>query len=76
MNASSFAIACVFNTIVVSRILAVDSSSAEGVIHAGTRLMRNGGGPGGGCASKPVGTYPHLLMVSVGSPIAVPSLTR
>jgi hypothetical protein len=35
---------------------------------------RNGGGPGGGCARRPVGTHLHLLVV--GNPIAVPCLAR
>jgi hypothetical protein len=42
----------------------------------GARRRRSGGGPGGGCARMPVGTHPHLLVVGVGSPIAVPYLVR
>jgi hypothetical protein len=41
-----------------------------------TARRRSSGGPGGGCARMPVGTHPHLLVVGVGNPIAVPSLAR
>jgi hypothetical protein len=33
-------------------------------------------GPGGGCARRPVGTYPYLHAVGAGNPIAVPGLAR
>jgi hypothetical protein len=34
----------------------------------------NGGGPGGGCARKPVRTHSHFLVVGFGSPTNVPCL--
>jgi hypothetical protein len=42
----------------------------------GTRRGRIGGGPGGGCARRPVGTYLYLHAVGAGNPIAVLSLAR
>jgi hypothetical protein len=40
------------------------------------RQWRSGGGPGGGCARKPVGTYLYLHAVGAGNLVAVPSLAR
>jgi hypothetical protein len=42
----------------------------------GARRRRGGGGPGEGCARRPVGTYLYLHAVGAGNPIAVPSLAR
>jgi hypothetical protein len=42
----------------------------------GARRRRRGGGPGEGCARRPVGTYLYLHAVGVGNPIAVPCLAR
>jgi hypothetical protein len=37
---------------------------------------RRSGGPGGGCARRPVGTYLYLHAVGAGNPVAVPGLAR
>jgi hypothetical protein len=42
----------------------------------GARRRRSGGGPGGRCARKPVGTYVYLHAVGAGNPIAVLGLAR
>jgi hypothetical protein len=42
----------------------------------GARRRRSGGGPGKGCARKPIGTYLYLLAVGAGNPVAVPCLAR
>jgi hypothetical protein len=42
----------------------------------GARRRRSGGGPGGGCARMPVGTYPHLLVAGAGNYIAVSRMAR
>jgi hypothetical protein len=42
----------------------------------GARRRRSGGGPGGGCARMPVGTYLYLHAVCVGNPVVVPGLAR
>jgi hypothetical protein len=42
----------------------------------GARRRRSVGGPGGGCARRPVGTYLYLHAVGAGNPIAVPGLAR
>jgi hypothetical protein len=42
----------------------------------GARRRRSGGGPGGGCAHMPVGTYLYLHAVGDGYPVAVPGLAR
>jgi hypothetical protein len=43
---------------------------------AGARRRRNGGGPGEGCARKPVGTYLYLHAVGACNPVAVPGVAR
>jgi hypothetical protein len=40
------------------------------------RRRGNGGGPGEGCASMPVGTYLHLHEVGAGNHVTVPSMAR
>jgi hypothetical protein len=42
----------------------------------GARRRRSGGGPGGGCVRRPVGTYLYLHAVGARNPLAVPSLAR
>jgi hypothetical protein len=39
-------------------------------------LAPAGGGPEGGYARTPVGTHPHLLVMDVGNPVAVPCTAR
>jgi hypothetical protein len=39
-------------------------------------IRRPAGGPGGGCARRPVGTYLYLHAVGAGNPIAVLGLAR
>jgi hypothetical protein len=46
------------------------------LISTGARRRRNGGGPGEGCARRPVGTYLYLHAVGAGNPIAVPGMAR
>jgi hypothetical protein len=46
------------------------------VAHSDARRRRNGGGPGRGCARRPVGTYLYLHAVGAGNPVAVPGLAR
>jgi hypothetical protein len=43
---------------------------------SGARRRRNGGGPGEGCARRPVGTYLYLHAVGVGNHVAAPGLAR
>jgi hypothetical protein len=50
--------------------------TAKRMFALGARRRRSGGGPGGGCASRPVGTYLYLHAVGAGNPIAVPCLAR
>jgi hypothetical protein len=42
----------------------------------GARRRRSGGGPGGECARRPVGTYLYLHAVGASSHVAVPCLAR
>jgi hypothetical protein len=42
----------------------------------GARRRRSGGGPGEGCARRPVGTYLYLHAVGVGNHVAVLGLAR
>jgi hypothetical protein len=42
----------------------------------GARWRRSGGGPGEGCARRPVGTYIYLHSVGASSHVAVPCLAR
>jgi hypothetical protein len=42
----------------------------------GARRRRSGGGPGEGCAHRPVGTYLYLHAVGVGNHVAVLGLAR
>jgi hypothetical protein len=42
----------------------------------GARRRRSGGGPGEGCARRPVGTYLYLHAVGDDNPIAVLGLAR
>jgi hypothetical protein len=42
------------------------------VISDGARQRRSGGGPGGGCARRPVGTYLYLHAIGVGNHVIVP----
>jgi hypothetical protein len=46
------------------------------VVVCGARRRRSGGGPGGECARKPVGTYLYLPAVGADNPVAVPCLAR
>jgi hypothetical protein len=52
------------------------SSLATGNSTKNSHPGRSGGGPGGGCARRPVGTYLYLHPVGGGNPIAVPCLAR
>jgi hypothetical protein len=56
----------------VAIIAITDEHAAE----YGGRRQRNGGGPGGGYARMPAGTYLDLHAVGAGLPVAVPSLAR
>jgi hypothetical protein len=56
----------------------VPKESTEGDIcrPPGARRQCGGGGPGGGCAHKPVGTYLYLHAVGDDNKITVPCLAR
>jgi hypothetical protein len=58
-------------------IVNVDAQYDEALrLHVGARRRRSGGGPGEGCARRPVGTYIYLHAVGAGNLVAVPCLAR
>jgi hypothetical protein len=54
----------------------ISSSILHNKHNMGARRRRSGGGPGVGCARRPVGTYLYLHAVGDGNHVAVPSLAR